>query len=73
MSKKITTVTSTVTNTNAAKNTPPPATGQKKPFVAANYVKPGVPEADVLVYKHAFDLFDTDQGGSVDTNCTTYS
>ena len=35
-------------------------------FNAASYVKPGVSEADVAEIKHAFDLFDSDQGGSVD-------
>ena len=26
-----------------------------------------IPEADVAVYKQSFDLFDSDQGGSIDT------
>lgn len=45
----------------------PPAQG--KTFNAGNYVRPGVSEADILDIKAAFDLFDTDQGGSIDTNC----
>ncbi len=43
----------------------PPAQG--KHFNAAQYVKPGLSEAEVEEIKAAFDLFDTDQGGSVDT------
>lgn len=47
----------------------PPVQG--KGFNAANYVRPGLTEADILDIKQAFDLFDTDQGGSIDTNCTS--
>ena len=54
--------------TQAAKTTLPPAQG--KAFNAANYVRPGVSEAEIADIKVAFDLFDTDQGGSIDTNCT---
>jgi len=36
-------------------------------FKASDYVKPGVTEEDVVEIKEAFDLFDTDLGGSVDT------
>ena len=39
----------------------------KAGFNAADYVRPGLSEAEVAEIKHAFDLFDTDQGGSVDT------
>ena len=67
--KKATVVTTTTTTTT--KNTVPPTTS--KQFSAANYVKPGVTEADILTYKTAFDLFDTDQGGSIDTNCTHFA
>ena len=35
-------------------------------FNAAAFAKPGVSEDEVNEIKHAFDLFDTDQGGSVD-------
>ena len=35
-------------------------------FNAAAFVKPGLSEDEVLEIKKAFDLFDTDQGGSVD-------
>ena len=43
----------------------PPATG--KNFRASDYVRPGLTEEEVLEIIAAFDLFDTDQGGSVDT------
>jgi Ca2+-binding EF-hand superfamily protein len=43
---------------------------QGKAFHAATYVRPGVDEAQILEIKAAFDLFDTDQGGTIDTNCT---
>ena len=39
----------------------------KAGFNAADYVRPGLSEAEVAEIKHAFDLFDTDQGGSIDT------
>lgn len=42
----------------------PVSTGGK--FNAAAFVKPGLSEEEVLEIKKAFDLFDTDQGGSVD-------
>ena len=48
-----------------------PAKG--KGFNAADYAKNGVSEAEVLEYKQAFDLFDTDQGGSIDTKGTLSS
>ena len=41
-------------------------------FNAASYVKPGVTEADVNEIKHSFDLFDTDQGGSVDLKGSSF-
>lgn len=43
--------------------TPAPA---KSGFDPKAYAKNGVSEEEVLVIKTAFDLFDTDQGGSVD-------
>ena len=48
-----------------AKSAPSPARG--KGFNAADYAKNGLSEAEVNEYKQAFDLFDTDQGGSIDT------
>ena len=42
-------------------------------FNAAAYVRPGLSEAEVVEIKHAFDLFDTDQGGSVDLKGIFYS
>ena len=70
--KKTTVVTTTTTTTSKTATTVPP-TKVAKAFNAASYVKPGVTEADILTYKTAFDLFDTDQGGSVDANCTPYA
>jgi len=43
----------------------PPAPAKNK-FDAKAYAKNGVPEEEVNVIKLAFDLFDTDQGGSID-------
>lgn len=57
----------TTTTTTAKATTLPPAQGK---FNAAHYVRPGLSEAEVIDIKNAFDLFDTDQGGSIDTNCT---
>lgn len=46
------------------------ATG--KGFDAAGYAaKFKLSEDDVLQYKQSFDLFDTDQGGSIDTKGTS--
>lgn len=56
------------TTTTTSKTNLPPAQG--KTFNPAHYVRPGLSEADVLEIKAGFDLFDTDQGGSIDTNCT---
>lgn len=42
------------------------ASNANKGFNAAAFVKPGLGEAEVMEIKKAFDLFDTDQGGSVD-------
>jgi Ca2+-binding EF-hand superfamily protein len=35
-------------------------------FNAKNYEKPGLTEEEVIEIKEAFDLFDTDGGGSID-------
>lgn len=48
-----------------AKTTAPPAPA-KSGFDPKAYAKNGVSEEEVVVIKTAFDLFDTDQGGSVD-------
>jgi Ca2+-binding EF-hand superfamily protein len=45
------------------KQAPTPAS---RGFNAASFVKPGLSEDEVNEIKKAFDLFDTDQGGSVD-------
>lgn len=42
---------------------PPPA---KSGFDAKAFAKNGVSEEEVIAIKLAFDLFDTDQGGSID-------
>ena len=42
----------------------PKQTGSK--FNPASYARPGLSEDEVAEIKHAFDLFDSDQGGSVD-------
>ena len=47
--------------------TPEPA--KKAGFDAKSYVKNGVSEEEVNAAKQAFDLFDSDQGGSVDIKC----
>ncbi len=46
----------------------PPAQG--KLFNPGLYVRPGLSEQEIVDIKAAFDLFDTDQGGSVDTKGT---
>jgi Ca2+-binding EF-hand superfamily protein len=43
--------------------TPTPAKGS---FDPKSYAKNGVTEEEVTTIKTAFDLFDTDQGGSID-------
>lgn len=54
--------------TNAAKAPAPPA--GKAAFDPKAYAKNGVTEEEVSSCKVAFDLFDTDQGGSVDIKGT---
>jgi centrin-1 len=43
-----------------------PAKKEKKGFNAKSYERPGLTEEEVLEIKEAFDLFDTDGGGSID-------
>jgi len=52
-----------------AKTTP---TVQSKPgFNPKSYVKDHITEEDVIAAKASFDLFDSDQGGTVDIKCTS--
>jgi centrin-1 len=44
----------------------PAAKKEKKGFNAKSYERPGLTEEEVLEIKEAFDLFDTDGGGSID-------
>ena len=41
-------------------------TGKAKQFNAKAYERPGLTEEEVMEIKEAFDLFDTDGGGSID-------
>jgi hypothetical protein len=50
-----------------AKSAPAP----KGAFDAKAYAKNGVTEEEVQFAKTSFDLFDSDQGGSVDIKCTS--
>ena len=56
------------------KSSPPPAKSSpspaKKSFDVKAWAKNGVSEDEVAQAKQAFDLFDSDQGGSVDINGT---
>jgi hypothetical protein len=47
-----------------------PEAPKKTGFDAKAYAKNGVSEEEVIAAKLAFDLFDSDQGGSVDINGT---
>lgn len=75
MSKKATTQSKPAPQvTQPAKTQAPPAKKEapkapvaKGAFDPAPYTKSGVAEDVVLEIKNAFDLFDTDQGGSIDT------
>jgi Ca2+-binding EF-hand superfamily protein len=44
---------------------------QNKQFNPTPYTKPGLSPEEVLEIKYTFDLFDTDQGGSIDTKGTS--
>ena len=44
-----------------------------KQFNAKAYERPGLTEEEVLEIKEAFDLFDTDGGGSIDPKGTSFS
>lgn len=48
----------------SSKAPPPPA--KKSGFSAKNYERPGLTEDEIIEIKEAFDLFDTDGGGSID-------
>ena len=52
---------------NPTKSSPSPA---KNSFDVKAWAKNGVSEDEVVQAKQAFDLFDSDQGGSVDINGT---
>lgn len=45
--------------------------GKSKQFSAKAYERPGLTEEEVLEIKEAFDLFDTDGGGSIDPKGTS--
>jgi len=55
----------------ASKGQPAPAAFKKGGFSAKNYERPGLTEDEVIEIKEAFDLFDTDGGGSIDPKCTS--
>jgi len=61
MSKKV---------TSAAK-APEPKKGAA--FDPKAYAVNGVPEEEIVAAKQAFDLFDSDQGGSVDINGISFN
>lgn len=47
------------------------AGSKAKQFNAKAYERPGLTEEEVLEIKEAFDLFDTDGGGTIDPKCTS--
>ena len=51
----------------------PAASPAKAGFDAKAFAKNGVTEDDVTQAKAAFDLFDSDQGGSVDINGSSFA
>jgi hypothetical protein len=56
--------------TTSQQKIPEPA--KKGAFDAKAYAKNGVSEEEVIAAKHAFDLFDSDQGGTVDIKGTSF-
>lgn len=52
---------------------PVPAAAGKGKFDPKLYAKNGLSEEEVIEIKNAFDLFDTDQGGSIDTKGTLHA
>ena len=46
--------------------------GKAKQFNAKAFERPGLTEEEVLEIKEAFDLFDTDGGGSIDPKGNIY-
>ena len=56
------------TASSQAKTTSQPPPPPKGGFDVKQWTKNGVSEEEVVAAKTAFDLFDTDQGGSVDIN-----
>lgn len=52
---------------------PPPPPPTKGAFDSKQWTKNGVSEEEVTSCKNAFDLFDSDQGGSIDIKCSSYS
>ena len=48
------------------------AASKTKQFNAKQFERPGLTEEEVLEIKEAFDLFDTDGGGSIDPKGTLY-
>lgn len=56
----------------AAKVVAPPPPPAKGTFDPKQWAKNGVSEEEVISCKTAFDLFDSDQGGSIDLKCKAY-
>jgi Ca2+-binding EF-hand superfamily protein len=57
-------------NVKGAKPSAPAPAASKSSFDAKAFAKNGVTEEEVTTIKTAFDLFDTDQGGSIDIKGT---
>lgn len=51
---------------------PPPQKSTEGAFNPKDYTSGGYSQEDVLDIKRAFDLFDTDGGGSVDPKCNSF-
>ena len=60
-------------NVKGAKPSAPTPAPSKSNFDAKAFAKNGVTEEEVTAIKTAFDLFDTDQGGSIDIKGTNYT